>query len=128
MVTLKKASLFVKVGLKEMGYNERMVRRVYMFLNPRNINEAIEWMTEVNGLYQHDFYQSKASPRSNICFICGKERKFHRDYIPPEKNVNDNRVVRNVERVKKKYVHNNEDEECLVCLDTLPYTKLPCGH
>ena len=44
--------------------------------------------------------------------------------------MNDNRVVRNVERVKKKYVHNNEDEECLVCLDTLPYehTKLPCGH
>ena len=46
--------------LKEMGFDEGMVKKVYLFLKPRNINEAIEMMTEVDGIYQHDFYESRA--------------------------------------------------------------------
>lgn len=63
-------------SLIEMGFDEIMVKKVYMFLKPRHIIAAIELMTEVEGIMQHDYYGSK----SNLCFICKKEKKLHRDY------------------------------------------------
>ena len=64
--------------LNQMGFDEGMVKKVYLFLKPRNINEAIEMMTEVDGIYQHDFYESRA--HWHLCFICKRERENHRDY------------------------------------------------
>ena len=67
-------------ALIAMGFDSGMVRKVHVFLKPNNINEAIELMTEVNGIYQHDYYESRASSNINHCYICKKERQFHRDY------------------------------------------------
>ena len=39
-----------------MGFNEAMTKKVYLFLKPRTIDEAIELMSEADGIYQHDFY------------------------------------------------------------------------
>ena len=70
-----------------MGFDEGMVKKVYLFLKPRNINEAIEMMSEVDGIYQHDFYEGRATSNINLCYICKRERRFHRDYVEEEKRV-----------------------------------------
>ena len=68
-------------SLNQMGFDGGMVKKVYLFLKPRNINEAIEMMSEVDGIYQHDFYECRATSNINLCYICKRERRFHRDYV-----------------------------------------------
>ena len=54
--------------LIDMGFEEAMIRKVYIFLKPRNLDQAIEYMTEENGIYQHRFYESSHSNYTK-CFI-----------------------------------------------------------
>ena len=44
--------------LTEMGFNKTMINKVYILLRPPNIDRAIDYMTEVDGIYQHDFLES----------------------------------------------------------------------
>ena len=126
-------------ALIAMGFDSGMVRKVHVFLKPNNINEAIELMTEVNGIYQHDYYESRASSNINHCYICKKERQFHRDYeAPTEKNIliyhnryseGDAIAFRNNKEVVKEERHSKE--ECLICLEEYRDSegnRLPCGH
>ena len=62
--------------LKDMGFDSKMVLKVYIFLKPTNIEEAIEIMTEVDGIYQHDFYESRHSNLEK-CFLCGQPKSKH---------------------------------------------------
>ena len=82
--------------LKEMGFDERIIKKIYLVFKPRNINDAIEMMSEVDGVYQHDFYESRFCSNINHYYICKKERKFHRDY-----NIKRDSHLRK-KRVKKK--------------------------
>ena len=128
-------------ALIDMGFDSGMVRKVYLFLKPNNINEAIELMTEVNGVYQHDYYESRSSSNINHCYICKKERQFHRDYeAPKEKKRNlliyqnrysegDAIVFRNNKEKVKEERHSKI--ECLICLEEYNESegnRLPCGH
>ncbi len=44
--------------LKEMGFDEKMINKVYILLRPQNIDRAIDYMTEINGIYNHNFFES----------------------------------------------------------------------
>ena len=124
--------------LKEMGFDEGMIMKVYLFLKPRNINEAIEMMTEVDGIYQHDFYESRATSNIILCYICKKGRRFHIDYV--EDNVNRRKFLgNNMEEdiFKIKNALKSEDnsrkssEKCLICFDSFNSEDgnlLECGH
>ena len=71
--------------LREMGYNHKLINKVYIYLQPQNIERAIDYMTEIDGIYQHDFFEDNFSGNNkDLCFICQKPRKFHLDYIPSE--------------------------------------------
>ena len=85
--TPKDAGSLDENSLTAMGFDGGMVKKVYLFLKPRNINEAIEMMSEVDGIYQHDFYEGRATSNINLCYICKRERRFHRDYVEEEKRV-----------------------------------------
>ena len=43
--------------LEEMGYNSTMIKKVYAFLKPNSIEQAINYMTEENGIYHHNFFK-----------------------------------------------------------------------
>ena len=58
--------------LKDMGFDKKMVNKVYILLNPENINRAIDYLTEVNGIYQHNYIQSTKPNEKYLCFICKK--------------------------------------------------------
>ena len=141
--------------LNDMGYDKRMINKVYILLNPENIERAIEFMTEENGVYQHDFFESHNSIRDkDLCFICNKTRKYHLDYIPEESSA-DNLNLRNY-IIEDNNLNNKDDSfsfstdsikdnsvksekgnlisnECNVCYDEIEeneknFNVLPCGH
>ena len=68
--------------LKEMGYDQKMAKKVYILLKPKDINEAIDYLSIENGLYHHDFMERHG--KKDICFICGESEKNHINYIPPD--------------------------------------------
>ena len=129
-------------SLNQMGFDGGMVKKVYLFLKPRNINEAIEMMSEVDGIYQHDFYECKA--HSNLCFICKRERENHRDYTQGAMGYR--KMKNNINRIIDSIMRGNEDsksaidsienhmitlEKCRICyekIDTSKGVKLQCGH
>ena len=82
--------------LLEMGYDKKMINKVYILLRPLHIDRAIDYMTEVNGIYQHDFFENHNPKKDkNLCFICGKAKRFHLDYIPQELIVEDDNLNNN---------------------------------
>ena len=99
--------------LQEMGYNKKIINKVYILLHPENIERAINYMTEVDGIYYHDFFENQNDKNKNLCFICQKPRKNHLDYIPEELlngNNNQNNFIRNNNILIN---NNNEDEDII---------------
>ena len=65
--------------LKEMGFNEVLIKKVYIFLKPNSLEQAINYMSEENGIYQHNFFQNiKISNKQ--CYICGHPENEHINY------------------------------------------------
>ena len=131
--------------LNSMGFDKKMINKVYILLGPANIERAIDYMTEIDGVYQHDFISSTNSNEDNLCFICKKPPKNHLDYIPENllidaqnNNQNDNEQIiqniinreeadniiiqRNQNDIKNDIKDNDDEpnyEECQVCFDVL---------
>jgi len=140
--------------LIEMGYDKKIINKVYILLHPENIEHAIDYMTEVNGVYQHNFFESHNPKKDkNLCFICKKIKRYHLDYIPEdvlvdannnqnnfeidiieEDNHNhssdfNNESNKNISNEKQNFISN----ECSVCFDEITedeknFNSLPCGH
>ena len=62
--------------LIDMGFPSNMIKKVYAFLKPVSIEQAILFMTEEQGIFQHRFlpYHIK---KTNACFICGQPEENH---------------------------------------------------
>ena len=56
--------------LLDMGYDKKMAKKVYILLKPKDINEAIDFLTMENGVYHHDFMERHG--KNDVCFICGE--------------------------------------------------------
>ena len=70
--------------LVQMGFDKKMINKVYILLRPPNIDRAIDFMSEVDGIYQHDFIESTNPKEKLLCFICKKPKQNHLDYIPDD--------------------------------------------
>ena len=122
--------------LKNMDFDKKMINKVYILLRPENIERAIDYMTELDGIYQHDFISSTNPNEKFLCFICKKPKNNHLDYIPDYSlndiklnniNINNNNII----------IDNNIDnegglyDECEVCYEKIEdkeLNKIPCGH
>ena len=59
--------------LLDSGYDKHKLIKVYLLLRPKNISEAVYFLSKEDNLYQHIFYPSKLN---NKCEICeGKEEE-----------------------------------------------------
>lgn len=65
-----------------MGFDQKMAKKVFILFQPKDINEAIDYLTKEDNVYHHDFIERKG--KINECFICGEPPENHIDYIPPE--------------------------------------------
>ena len=72
--------------LNEMGFDKKMINKVYVLLRPENIQRAIDYMTERNGIYQHNYLASNNPKEKNLCFICKKPKLNHLDYDEDNNN------------------------------------------
>ena len=71
--------------LQEMGFNNVMIKRVYTYIKPKSIEDAIQFMNKNNyNIYQHEFFPYK----NNKCFYCEEEQKYHINYIENLKKEN----------------------------------------
>jgi hypothetical protein len=66
--------------IKSMGYDEKMIRKVYIFLKPNELNEALDYLSSEDGIYNHDFMEMHG--HKSKCFICGQPPKNHINYQP----------------------------------------------
>ena len=41
-------------------------------------------MTEIDGIFQHDFIANSNPKEKNLCFVCKKPKQNHLDYIPDD--------------------------------------------
>ena len=128
--------------LRDMGYDNKMINKVYILLHPETIDRAIDYMTEIDGIIQHDFFENHYKLKDrNLCFICGKTKRYHLDYIPEEflednnfdfnfNDDDDNNININVNNdIKEK----KEVFMCNICYEDLleeekEYNSLPCKH
>ena len=128
--------------LNNMGYDRIMINKIYLLLKPKNIEQAINYMTQINGLYQHTFIQNTFP--EHLCYICLKPRQNHFDYIPNDLilNVENNNNISNEEKetdikydsnIDQDILSNESPELCGVCYEKINqedklFNILPCGH
>ena len=134
--------------LQDMGYDKKMINKVYILLQPESIERAIDFMSEINGIFQHNYFENHKSKEKDSCFICKKPKRCHLDYIPEyllnnnpnlnldnyfeNENNNDSFDFFNEEKdnIKKDNLVNNE---CNVCYEEVgdeekKFNEIPCGH
>ena len=123
--------------LVQMGFNKKMINKVYILLKPPSIDRAIDYMTEVDDIYQHDFLESTNPKEKSLCFISKRPRQNHLDFIPDEElNENDNLINNNQHDIIIKgdnIIKDNINADCEVCYDELnekeiKENSIPCGH
>ena len=137
--------------LTEMGFDKKMINKVYILLRPENLERAIDYMSERDGIYQHNFTASTNPKEKNLCFICKRPRQNHMDYIPTDilnEGMNDNNnnfVNREINLIdindnenhdnnnKNKYDNDFLSDECEVCYEEINkddknLNAIPCGH
>ena len=135
--------------LNDMGFDRTMINKVYIILNPGNIERAIDYMTEINGIYQHNFLESTNPNEKNLCFICNNPEQNHINYRPDDTLINtetsnifieNSQILVNInknnqENTTNKNIIDNDNifGECLVCYENInQYDKelnsIKCGH
>ena len=60
--------------LVQMEFDKKMINKVYILLRPPNIDRALDYMSEVDGIYQHDFIESSISKRKIFMFYLQKTK------------------------------------------------------
>ena len=121
--------------LQDMGYDKKMINKIYILLRPENLERAIELMTQVNGIYQHEFFENHNKEKDKgLCFICKKPKRYHLNYIPE----NDIDIENdNMDEDEKKdidlNISNDGDNICSVCFEEIEKEEkhlnhLSCGH
>ena len=98
----------IVVQLIVLGYDKIYSRRVFYYLHPEDIEEALNYMDIENGIIQHRYIKDRNNS-NNICYICGEEEKKHLKELNNEiiKNINNN----NEEKVENNDIDTKEELE-----------------
>ena len=119
--------------LKLLGFNKKLILKVYNFLNPIDIKDAIKMMSKVNGIYQHHFFLRKNKTLNDKCFICNEKREFHinesKEKIETSNTLKNNKLT--LLDLEKEI--NNENNICMICYEKikkedLEKVEINCGH
>ena len=124
--------------LEEMGFEKKMINKVYILLRPINIQNAIEYMIEIDNKYQHNFIPSSNPEQKYLCFICEKPKEYHMDYnhneLSKDKEIL-SKFLKNILKDKDNNNENNDDNElkCEVCFGKInekdkEFNKINCEH
>ena len=98
--------------LQNMGFKQNFITKVYAFLHPESIMEAIQYMTTENGKYGHNFIESEEN--KSKCYICGFPLSNH---INADINNNEINELNNIAKGNeiKSYESKNKNNICKIC-------------
>ena len=63
-------------NLINMGFELKTIKKLYVFLKPNNLDEALNYLNEINGLIQHYYLPYYKNKKPN-CVICGEPENKH---------------------------------------------------
>ena len=137
--------------LRSMGFDIKMVKKVYVLLKPRNLDEAIYLLTQDKGKYHHYFVQRIG--KENECFICGLNPQSHINFLPKKNNQRNsvnkkikdkdyNKINKEMEGLVEPLINDDDKgneslvsnkKSCDVCEEEISLKEikeniLPCGH
>ena len=99
----------IVIQLEEFGYDKIYSRRVFYYLHPEDIEEALNYMSSENGIIQHRFVQDKRDISNKMCYICGENEEVHlKDLNYTIKSINDINPEKN-EEIKEEEKPKNID-------------------
>ena len=73
--------------LTEFGFDNIFSRRVFHYLHPEDIDEALNYMAKENGIIQHRFIKNRRDLNNILCYICGEKEEIHLKDINISNNV-----------------------------------------
>ena len=119
-----------------MGFDKKIVNKVYILLRPESIERAVEYMTEINDIYQHNFFESNNLENKNLCYICQKQKQNHLDYIKDDiLNEEQNNIIINddIQEIKNEDNLLILEDKCNICNEAIKKedreeNKIQCGH
>jgi hypothetical protein len=103
-------------NLINMGYELKTIKKLYVFLKPHNLDEALNYLNEIDGKIQH-FYLPYYKDKKPNCVICGEPENKHIENPKHEINQLYNKfIVDKTLRIKNKnrksnLSNNNNKEE-----------------
>ena len=100
----------IVVQLQNFGYNKIYSRRVFYYLHPEDLEEALNYMAIENGIIQHRFIQDRNNS-NNLCYICGEQQKIHLNELNNRERGNRNYIINILESIKRDKKDNNEKNE-----------------
>ena len=77
----------IVIQLQQFGYDKIYSRRVFYYLHPEDLEEALNYMAVENGIIQHTFVPDRNSS-NNLCYICGDVQKNHLKNLDLNDNIN----------------------------------------
>ena len=100
--------------LEDMGYKPIMIKKVYAFLKPNSLEQAIEFMTQENGIYLHKYFKDYKHKRQT-CYICGSSKENHLNFDEID-DENDEIDENENDNLNDKLLENNGDDfTCNIC-------------
>ena len=91
--------------LLELGYDYKLSKKLISYLNPRSIEQAIDYLLIENGIIQHHFIEDLNN--ENKCKICEKKREEHLIFISIDSNENERNSIH---LTNNSYRINNEEK------------------
>ena len=67
----------IVIQLQEFGFNKIYSRRVFYYLHPDDIDEALNYMAKEKGIIQHRFVKDKRNKGNKMCYICDESEEIH---------------------------------------------------
>ena len=87
------------IQLQEFGYDNIYSRRVFYYLHPEDIDEALNYMSFENGIIQHIFIKDRRNISNKKCYICGENEEIH---LKKDLNNNNNSNNEKIEEEKSE--------------------------
>ena len=95
--------------LIEFGYNPLYSKRIIQYFHPRDIEEALDYLSINQGIIHHRFIKDR-NINNIACYICGEKKEIHLDYIPENVsgNVNSSNISydNNINNIEDKKSNN----------------------
>ena len=123
------------LNLIEFGFNPLYSQRLFNYYHPRNIEDALDYLSFENGIIQHHFVQDRNDIENNNCYLCGEPKDIHLINLQINNN-NIEDIKESINKKEKSFINSSiselpEQKECPTCNEFFISTDkntLICGH